>query len=77
MILILENNVHSTQPLYEMCYVINKDKNMGYTSEPITYEPLKETELNLMSISYAQKSFVEDWDISDIEENEYWNSFVG
>ena len=29
-----------------------------------------------MALGYAQKSFSEDWDVNNTEENDYWNSFV-
>jgi hypothetical protein len=49
---------------------------MGYTTEPRQYTTLKESELHPMSLAYAQRSFSESWDINDIEQNEYWDSFV-
>jgi hypothetical protein len=39
------------------------------------YTLLKESEINSMSLSYAENSFKNDWDLEDQEENDYWNSF--
>jgi hypothetical protein len=39
------------------------------------YKPVTETELNTMSLAYAEKSFSEGWEVSPAED-EYWNSFT-
>jgi hypothetical protein len=39
------------------------------------YTQLKESEINKMSLSYAENSFKNDWDLEVQEENDYWNSF--
>jgi hypothetical protein len=42
----------------------------------LTYgKTLAESELNMMSLAYAEKSFAEGWDVSPAED-EYWNSFI-
>ena len=43
--------------------------------EDQVWQSLVEPELNIMSLSYAEKSFATDWDINNQAENDYWNSF--
>lgn len=76
MLLYLQHNAHSTQPMYETCFVMKSIHSMGYTSEPIVYKTIEESEINPMSLAYAQSSFSQDWNIENQEENEYWESFV-
>lgn len=59
-----------------MFYIMRTVKSMGYTNEPANYVSLKENEVNPMLLTYAEKSFSHDWNVNDLEENEYWNSFV-
>jgi hypothetical protein len=40
------------------------------------YSSLHEGEINQMSLTVAQSSFSDGWDLNDQEENEYWDSFV-
>ena len=35
---------------------------------------LSETDLNTISLAFAEKAFSEDWDINDHEANAYWDS---
>jgi hypothetical protein len=74
--LLLQNNFHSTNSYSDaVYYFINRIESRGYTCEPIEYKTLKEDELNPMILAYAQKSFAQDWDVNDIEQNKYWDSF--
>ena len=75
MFLYLQHNAHSTQPIYETCFDTNSIKSIGYTNEPIQYIVLKEDELTTMSLAFAERSFAESWDINDLEQNAYWDSF--
>ena len=76
MSLYLQHHAESTQPLYETCFIMNTIKSMGYTSEPVLYKVLTESELNPMLLAYAEVSFSDGWDIENKEENDYWDSFV-
>lgn len=76
--LILDNNVNSTQPLYEMCYVIKTFHTTGYTNEPLPadFYPLEEQALTTMAALCAQNSLQEGWLIESQEESDYWDSFT-
>lgn len=74
MLLYLQHNAHSTQPMYETCFVMNSIQSMGYTNEPVQYVVLKENELAPMALAFAERSFAESWNVNDSEQNKYWDS---
>jgi hypothetical protein len=49
--------------------------NRRPSDEDSTWQNLAEPEFNMMSLSYAEKSFAANWDINNQAENDYWNSF--
>ena len=49
--------------------------NLTASIEEHEYSGLDESQINPMTLAYAEGSLKEGWDMSD-EENEYWNSFA-
>ena len=67
-----ETNINITTPVANEKPLI---KNQHMSEEDLAWYGLAEQELNMMSLSYAEKSFAKDWDVNDQAENDYWNSF--
>lgn len=76
MILILDSPNCSTQPLYHcVSNLIESKPSYTYEARPANYDFPTSEEADKMILAYAQKSFSTDWDLTDEEENNYWNNF--
>lgn len=75
MLLILDSPNSSTHPIYNsVSNIIEFKPSYSHEARPIEFDIPNLEVANHMNLSYAQKSFALDWDISDENENAYWDS---
>lgn len=76
MILILDSPNCSTQPIYDcVSNLIESKPSYSYEAKTIDYDFPTSEEADKMLLSYAQMAFASDWDLTNDEENDYWDTF--
>lgn len=75
MLLILDSPASSSHKVYErVSTLIEVRPSYTHEARPSDYTILPEGDSKAMLLAYAQKSFANDWDLDNEEENAYWES---